>query len=77
MTIVTNEHELAADTHVDTAEKHDSPGDNTPEQQEVQSPERIGLSLICTLSPYCVCTFVVGSPGPHWNCRVHCNNNQI
>ena len=40
MTIVTNEHELAAHTHVDTAHQHDGPGDQAPEHQVEQGPAK-------------------------------------
>ena len=36
VTIVTNKHKLAADTHVDTAEEHDGARHDTPQQQEEQ-----------------------------------------
>ena len=38
MTVVTNEHELAADTHVDTAQEHDGPGHDAPQEQEEERP---------------------------------------
>ena len=36
MAIITDEHELAADTHVDTADKHDAPRQDAPEHQVEQ-----------------------------------------
>ena len=36
MTIITNEHELAADTHIDTADEHDGARDHAPEHQVEQ-----------------------------------------
>ena len=38
MTIVTNKHELATDTHVDAAQEHDGSGHDAPQEQEEQSP---------------------------------------
>ena len=38
VTVVSDEHELAADTHVDTAEEHDGPGQDTPQHQEEERP---------------------------------------
>ena len=32
MTVVTNKHELAADTHVDTAQEHDGSGHDAPQK---------------------------------------------
>ena len=43
MTVVTNKHELAADTHVDTAQEHDGSGHHAPQQQEEESP--LGLII--------------------------------
>ena len=43
MTVVTNKHELAADTHVDTAKEHDGSGHYAPQQQEEESP--LGLII--------------------------------
>ena len=59
MTIITNEHELAADTHVDTTDKHDRPGDHAPEQQEEKSSEIIqGVpELLCQKFMLITCLF--------------------
>ena len=36
--VVPDEHELAADTHVDTAQEHDGPGHDAPQEQEEERP---------------------------------------
>ena len=41
MTVIPDEHELAADTHVDTAEEHDGPRHHAPQHQEEESPFRL------------------------------------
>ena len=38
MAVVPDEHELAADAHVDTAEEHDRPRHHAPQHQEEQGP---------------------------------------
>ena len=38
VTVVSDEHELAADTHVDTAQEHDGSGQHAPQHQEEQGP---------------------------------------
>ena len=41
MAVVPDEHELAADAHVDTAEEHDRPRHHAPQHQEEESPFRL------------------------------------
>ena len=41
MPIIPDEHELAADAHVDTANKHDAAWQDTPEHQVEQCSEML------------------------------------